>query len=1013
MNPDRWREIERVFHAALERPENQRAAFLDQACAGDAALRDEVKSLLAQSTQGASFMESPALEVAAKALAQDQSEVRRAAEREEQRLGQTISHYRIVQRLGGGGMGVVYKAEDTRLGRCVALKFLSEEVWRDREALKRFQREARAASALNHPHICTVYDLGEEAGEPYIVMECLEGETLRQRLARDVGPNGVRPGPNAVGPYRDIRARHGVPLQIGELLDLGIQITDALDAAHRKGIIHRDIKPANIFLTEDGQAKILDFGLAKMVRPVLPAGDSTSELQTAAGAVAGTVQYMSPEQALGQPVDARTDLFSFGAVLYEMATGRQAFNGNTSAAVFAAILHEDFTPPRELKSDLPPKLEEIITKALEKDRDLRYQSAAEIRTDLKRLKRDTDAGRVVAPGVTTAPIVAASLPRHGDVKSPLLKAAWALVGISTVLMIAALTGWWRAHRPIEQPLMRLRMDLGPEAMTGFNLTAAISPDGRRLVFPARGPDGKQQLATRLLDQAQITLLPGTENGSDPFFSPDGQWIGFFADLQLKKISLQGGAPVKLASTGAAPQGASWGEDGNIVAVMGHLLPLSRIPAAGGPVETLTKVRPGEITHRWPQVLPGGTGVLFTGSAVAIAQDNANIEALSLKTGQVKIVLREGYYGRYLPSGHLVYLHQGVLLGVGFDPERLEVRGAPTPLLEDVAANAATGGGQFDFSATGTFVYLAGKSTGQTWQMAWLDSSGKTSLFGPPGANTIPRLSPDGRKVLFARDGDVYIYDLDRDTTSRLTFSGHSNTPVWAPDGKHLVFWTPGAKCAFYWLRSDGAGEPQPLLESTNNIVPWSMSPDGRRLAYMERNSATGYDLWALPLDLTDSQHPKPGKPELSLRTPADELVPRFSPDGRWIAYRSNESGSDEIYVRPFPAGSGGKWQISVGGGLYAFWANNGRELFYETADNRIMVVDYRVEGDSFVLGRRRLWLDKQLFYPGTMNLDLAPDGKRFVVLAMPEAPAGEKGSVHVTLLLNFFDELRRRIPSSR
>jgi serine/threonine-protein kinase len=1009
MNPDRWRELERIVHSALARPENQRAAFLEEACAGDAALRDEVDSLLAQTARGTSFLESPALEVAAKALAQDESEVRRAAQREEQRLGKTISHYRIVQKLGGGGMGVVYKAEDTRLGRCVALKFLSEEVWRDREALKRFQREARAASALNHPHICSVYDIGEEAGEPYIVMECLEGQTLKQRLA--VAAVSDR---RSVDRRSTLQTAMGTsPLQIGELLDLAIQISDALDAAHRKGIIHRDIKPANIFLTDDGQAKILDFGLAKMARPVSLAGDSTSELQTAAGAVAGTVQYMSPEQALGQPVDTRTDLFSFGAVLYEMATGRQAFNGSTSAAVFAAILHEDFTPPRELKSDLPPKLEEIIAKALEKDRDLRYQSAAEIRTDLKRLKRDADAGRVVAPGVTPAPIVAASLPRHGDVKSPLQKAAWALVGISTVLMIAALTGWWRAHRPIEQPLTRLNVDLGPEAMTGFNLTAAISPDGRRLVFPVRGPGGKPQLATRLLDQAQATVLPGTENGTEPFFSPDGQWIGFFADNQLKKISAQGGAPVKLGTTTAGPQGASWGYDGNIVAAMGHLVPLSRIPAAGGPVETLTKMGPREIAHRWPQVLPGGAAVLFTGSAAAFGQNDANIEALSLKTGQVKTVLRGGYYGRYLPSGHLVYVHQGVLFGVGFDAARLEVRGAPTPILEDVAGNDATGGGQFDFSATGTFVYLAGKSAGQTWQMAWLDGSGKTSLFGPPGTNRVPRLSPDGRKLLYTGTGpDIYRYDLERDTTSRLTFGGHAYNAAWAPDGKHLVFRTQtGDKSFFYWVRSDGAGEPQPLLESTSPIFPVSMSPDGRRLAYHEINSATGYDLWTLPLDLTDPDHPQPGKPEPFLRTPADELLPRFSPNGRWIAYRSNESGSDEIYVRPFPAGSGGKWQISAGGGLYAFWANNGRELFYETADIHIMVVDYRVEGGSFVPGRPRLWSDKQLFYPGTMNLDLAPDGKRFVVLAMPEAPAGEKGSVHVTLLLNFFDELKRRIPT--
>jgi serine/threonine-protein kinase len=558
--------------------------------------------------------------------------------------------------------------------------------------------------------------------------------------------------------------------------------------------------------------------------------------------------------------------------------------------------------------------------------------------------------------------------------------------------------------------------LGPDAMTGLNLTAAISPDGRRLVFPERGPDGRQQLATRLLDQAQPTLLPGTEGGSDPFFSPDSQSIGFFAGGQLRKISVQGGAPLTLCNTvNATSYGASWGQDGNIVAALGVLVPLARVPAAGGPPGPLTKMGPGEIAQRWPQVLPGGDAVLFTSSGTA-ALDDANIEAVSLKTGQVKTVQHGGYYGRYLPSGHLVYVHQGVLFGVKFDPARLEVRGAPVPILEDVAANPVTGGGQFDFSwgpsGHGTFVYAVGKSAAQTWQVNWLDSSGKMQpLLAAPGPYGEPRLSPDGRKLAFAGDGaDIYVQDLERDTTTRLTFTGHSAVPVWAPDGKHIVFVSGASDISFYWVQSDGAGEPQRLLEASNIMVPWSISSDGRRLAYFERNPDTGSDLWTLPLDLTDPDRPKPGKPELFLRTRADEGLPRFSPDGRWIAYRSNELGSQQIYVRPFPAASGGKWQISAGGGLYALWSNNGHELFYETADNRIMVVDYTVNGASFVPGKPRLWSGQQLFFTGASNLDIAPDGKRFAVLALPETPAGEKVSVHVTFLLNFFDELKRRIP---
>jgi serine/threonine protein kinase/tetratricopeptide (TPR) repeat protein len=391
MNPDRWREIERVVQAALERPANQRAAFLDQACAGDATLRDEVDSLLAQGEHGASFIESPALEVAAKALAQDESEIRRAVERENQRIGTTVAHYRITQKLGGGGMGVVYKAEDTRLGRCVALKFLSPEIWQDREALKRFQREARAASALNHPHICTIHDLGEEAGEPYIVMECLEGQTLKERI---VGA-GLVP---AQGRPR------GSPLRIDELVDLGVQIADALDAAHQKGIIHRDIKPANIFITAEGQAKILDFGLAKMARPASAVGDSSSELATATGAVAGTVQYMSPEQALGQALDARTDLFSFGAVLYEMATGRIPFAGSTNTETIDHILHSSPAPVARFNHEV-------------------------------RLKRDIESQRAAAVAPVSPPAVV------GAVREPPLRKLWkVLVPVAVIFVAAAIGG---------------------------------------------------------------------------------------------------------------------------------------------------------------------------------------------------------------------------------------------------------------------------------------------------------------------------------------------------------------------------------------------------------------------------------------------------------------------------------------------------------------------------------------------------------------------------------------------
>jgi Tol biopolymer transport system component len=596
-------------------------------------------------------------------------------------------------------------------------------------------------------------------------------------------------------------------------------------------------------------------------------------------------------------------------------------------------------------------------------------------------------------------------------------------------VVAASSSWiaYRATRPAApQPLTRFSVDLGPEAVAGPRITAAISPDGRRLAFVARGAGGKEQLATRLLDQANPTFLAGTENASDPFFSPDSQWIGFFADSKMKKISVAGGAALSLCDAPNA-RGASWGEGGNIVVTLNFLaaIGLSRVSAAGGTPQTLTK--PGdkdksEVSHRWPQILPGGEAVLFTSNTVNGAYDDGFIEVLSLKTGQWKMVQRGGYFGRYLATsnraGQLVYVHQGTLLGVPFDLDRLEVRGTPSPLLEDVAGDPTSAGGQFDVSRNGTFVYLGGKSSAEGWPLVWLDSTGKTEpLLASPGAYFTPRLSPDGKRLAVSVSANaIGVYDSQRDTMTPLTFKPQFIlSPVWTPDGKHIAFAvTAGAIPTLQWIRSDGAGEAQPLLESKTELRPYSFSPDGKRLAFADSSSETGFDLWTLPLDLSDPEHPKAGKPELFLRTMADEFEPAFSPDGRWIAYRSTAAGVNEIYVQPFP-GPGGKWLISNGGGKHPVWSRNGRELFYQAPDYRIMVATYSAKGDSFAPDKARPWAQTQILEPNALNwnLDLAPDGKRFVVAPRREATGGQKGSVHVTVLLNFFDELRRRVPAGK
>lgn len=864
---------------------------------------------------------------------------------------QSIGHYRITTKLGNGGMGEVWRAVDTKLGRDVAVKVLPDSFAQDAERMARFDREAKVLASLNHPNIAQIYGVENRA----MVMELVEGETLR----------GPLPVETAIGYAR--------------------QIADALEAAHEKGIVHRDLKPRNIMVTPAGVVKVLDFGLARVADEVGgDKGDSPTITisPTRAGMILGTASYMSPEQARGMTVDKRADIWAFGCVLYEMLTGKPAFPGETTTDILAGVIGAEPDLTR-----VPAKLRRMLRRCMEKD-------------PRKRLR---DIGDVWALLDTVeAPVAVRS------------KRPWIAVAAA---MLLAVGGWflaWRATRPAEYPLIRLSVDLGPEAVMGLNSTVAISPDGRRIVYPARGPDGKQQLATRLFDQAQPAFLPGTQGGADAFFSPDGQWICFFSGSEFKKISAQGGAPVLLGSLTAPVLGASWGAGDDLIAAMGAAFPLYRIPPDGGAAQPVTKLGAGDFSHRWPQVLPGGRAVLFSASPSLDSWDNGYLETASLKDGTSKIVQRGAYYGRYLPGGYLAYVRQGTIFASKFDLGGLRVTGAPVPMLQDVAANPGTGGGQFSFSpgpsGHGIFIYLAENSGAHKSKISWLDSSGGMQpLIAAPGQYDTPRLSPDGRRLAFVKGGDIFVADSERNTLTQVTFTGRAAIPVWAPDGKHITFSLGGNAGGIGWIRSDGAGEARTLLENAGIATPWSFAPDGR-LAFFQRNPGTGLAVWTVPLDLSDPDRPKPGKPESAWHAKGDDYLPRFSPDGRWIAYRSNESGINEIYVRPFPASRGGKWQISSGGGMYGLWAANGRELFYETGDNRIMAVDYKVEGDSFLLGKTRAWYDQPVFYAGTSNLDLAPDEKRFVVLAPPDRAPGEKATVHVTMLLNFLDELKRRIP---
>ena len=723
------------------------------------------------------------------------------------------------------------------------------------------------------------------------------------------------------------------------------------------------------------------------------------------GVILGTAAYMSPEQAKGQAVDGRTDIFAFGCVLYQMLAGRRAFTGDSLADTMASVL--TLEPDWEhLPADTPDSVRRLLRRCLIKDRRQRLQAIGEARI-------------VLENPVLEQPAVSAG------VEYPRVR-PW-IVAAAAMVVVAAAASWmaWRASGPVVQPSMNLSVDLGPDALPV--LAVIVSPDGSRLVFRSRGANGVQQLSTRLLNQPNSTPLSGTVGASNPFFKPDGQWIGFFADGKLKKVSVQGGAAVTLCDTEGLNRGGSWGEDGNIIFHPFARSGLLRVSDAGGTPQRLTQLdtQKGEVTHRFPQILPGGSAVLFTVSNNVTDFNDATIEVLSLKTGNRKLLHRGGFFGRYLPtssgSGHLVYMHEGKLfaapmnLGNG-DFDKLTLMGPSVPLLEQVA-NTNTGIAQFDSSPAGTFIYVSGKGARSGgWSIAWLDNKGKTQpLRASPGISRELSISPDGTKLAFVVPGtgtndDIWTYDWQRDTSAKLSSTSETNgRPVWTPDGKGIVYGSQSAdRYHLSWIRSDGASTAVPLTESKGPQAAYSFSPDSKRLLYVDES--VDADIWTLPIDWSDPERPKAGKPEGFLQTKALETMPAFSTDGRWVAYASSVGPSQEVYVRPFPADpSGGQWPISSGGGTHPIWSHSSSELFYQGPEG-IMVVSYTVRGSAFLAGKPRLWSNRQLLSPGGRNYDLAPDG-RFAVLVGAETFRDEQPETHVNLLLNFFDEVRHRVPA--
>ena len=771
-------------------------------------------------------------------------------------IGKSIAHYRVTEKLGAGGMGEVYRATDTKLGREVALKVLPTVFANDSQRMARFKREAHVLASLNHPNIASIYGLEEADGVHCLVLELVEGPTLAER---------IREG--------------AIPLD--ESLTIAKQISEALEAAHEKGVIHRDLKPANVKVTPEGLVKVLDFGLAKALAE--PASEAEMEnsptasiLPTHEGVILGTAAYMSPEQAKGKIVDKRADIWAFGVVLFEMLTGKRLYTGENASETLASVIKDD--PDWNLiPTDTPLKIRELLRRCLQKDSRKRLRDVGDARIEIEEALADPSGTLALPAGsVAAQPTWRRALP-------------WAIAGLLGFVAVVALWAPWRTK---ETPMrVSVNFPSGQSLWTVQGAAAVISPDGTRLAFVTTDDQGQRKLYLRPLDQLQANALSGTE-----------------------------GAAVTLCD---APngRGGSWGEDGTIVLAPEIYSGLSRVSSAGGTreaVSTLDKGK-GETTHRWPQVLPGGKAVLFT---VGIGSTDGNIEVQSLETGERKTLQLGGFYGRYLPTGHLVYMSEATLFAAPFDLARLEVTGPPAPILEDVRTSPNYWSGQFDFSQTGTLVYLTGGGAASEVSIFWMDPEGKTEpLLPTPRDYKNPSFSPDGKRLAVDIDeggnSDLWVYELERETLSRLTFDeGNDHGPVWTPDGQWVTFASNrggGRVLNLYWKRADGTGDAERLTESSNSQFPFSWSPDGKVLAFFEPSPGTNMDLWTLPMEGDGAGGLKPGKPTQFLRMSFRQWDPAFSPDGRWIAYQSDESGQFEVYVRPFP-GPGGKWQISTTGG---------------------------------------------------------------------------------------------------
>jgi len=880
--------------------------------------------------------------------------------------GQKLAHYDIVEPIGKGGMGEVYRATDAKLGRDVAIKVLPEEFAADEERLARFEREARVLASLNHPGIAGIHGFEESEGFHFLVLELVPGETLADRIGRS-------------------------PVPVDEALDIATKISEALEEAHGLGIIHRDLKPANIKLTPDGKVKVLDFGLAKALAPADDVSAETSQSPTltkgtALGAILGTASYMSPEQAKGKLVDKRADVWAFGVVLYEMLTGARPFRGNDISDTLVSVFRDE--PDWDaLPSDVPPRVVQAMRACLKKDAVQRARDVGDVRLAMEgTFETETPAAKV-ASRVRPRP-------------SPLASGAIALllVGVTGIAI-------WNLKPDAPGRVTRLALTMSSSLTMASGVSVlAISPDGARIVY-----DTPVGLYVRSMDQLEPTLLPGTESADGPFFSPDGEWIGFHDRSTLKKTRVQGGGVVTLCEAEIV-WGAHWGKDGTILYARRGIGVL-RVSENGGTPEVVFSSEELGADAYGPHALPGTNALLFTRGGAGMSWTDAAVAVYLPDTDEMRVLIEGGQDARYLRSGHLAYIQDEVLFAVPFDVDRLEVTGGAVPIVEHVAFwRGFSAAVQYGISDDGTLVYVVGgqQGTGEQRSLTWVDRDGNEEpLSAEPRAYTYPRISPDGSRLAIDvrdRDADIWIWHFAQEILTRFTFDASPDPyPTWTPDGKHLAFASSrDGPRHIYWKSADGAGAVEQLTDDDSTPVPQAFSPSGDRLVLRVNRVGFGNRLAVRSSD---------GSVEPLFESNYSSNNGEISPDGAFLAYQSSESGRVEIYVRPFPQVDGGKWQISAGGGTRPLWSPDGSEVFYLAPSGELMAVPIRTQ-PSFNSGNAEVLLGGRIYVgaggsPGR-SYDISPDGKHFLMIKHAEGAQ----SVQTTMVLvqNWFEELKRLAP---